>query len=525
MRTLDPEDAYSITMSFFRDRSIKQKLTLITMVTSTIALLLSITALATYDVITFRQQMAGDLVTLAEGVGANSAAALSFDLPTQSGEILIQSLRAQPRVVAAAIFDAKGRVFARYARGNNNRTDLSPLRDEGQYFDRDALHVYRRVQQGPEILGTVYIQSDLTELRARLQRFGFIVVLVLAGCLVVVLFVSERLQRVISEPIQQLASIETLVRDKKDYSIRAVKHGNDELGVLIDGFNQMLGEIQTRDAALTIAKEQAEEANRTKSGFLANMSHELRTPLNAILGYSEMLIEDAEASNRADLITDLKRIHAAGKHLLALINDVLDLSKIEAGKLDLHIEDFPVHAMVSDVVTTVRLLMAENANALEVDCADDLGMMRSDVTRVRQILFNLLSNAAKFTKQGTITLRARGETLDGSDWIVFQISDTGIGMTPAQTGRLFQPFSQADSSTSRKYGGTGLGLAISRRIARMLHGDILVESTLGHGSSFILRLPPDHDATAAVIGDGQRAAPRSANAMTPTGDRERQRLA
>ena len=475
-------------MSFFRDRSIKQKLTLIMMVTSAIALLLSISVLAVYDVISFRQQMAGDLVTLAEGVGANSAAALSFDLPQSGEEILLHSLRAQPRIVAAALFDAKGRVFARYARENRPSAALT-ARGEGHYFDADHLHVYRSIQQEAETLGTVYIQSDLTELRARLQRFAVIVTFVMAGCLAVVLLVSSRLQRVISEPIVQLASAQTLVRDRKDYSIRAAKHSNDELGVLIDGFNQMLGEIQTRDVALTVAKEQAEEANRTKSGFLATMSHELRTPLNAILGYSEMLIEDAEGSNRAELVPDLKRIHTAGKHLLTLINDILDLSKIEAGKLEIHVDECPVQTIVGGVVTTVGPLMAANTNELEVVCADDLGVMRSDATRVRQILFNLLSNAAKFTNHGTVTFRARRETADGFDWVVFQVSDTGIGMTPEQIGRLFQPFSQADSSTSRKYGGTGLGLAISRRIARTLHGDISVESAIGRGSSFTVRLP------------------------------------
>jgi len=504
-------------MSFFRDRSIKQKLTLIMMVTSAIALLLSITALATYDVISFRQQMAGDLASLAEGVGANIAAALSFDAPQSGEDYLRKTLKAQPRVVAAAIFDSKGQVFARYTREHGRASPL-PLRDEGHYFDRDYLHVYRRIQQDSEVLGTVYIQSDLTELRARLQRFAVIVTLVLAGCLAVVLLVSGRLQRVISEPILHLASVETLVRDRKDYSLRAFKHGGDELGVLIDGFNQMLGEIQTRDSALTVAKEQAEEANRTKSVFLANMSHELRTPLNAILGYSEMLIEDAEDSGRADLVLDLRRIHAAGKHLLALINDVLDLSKIEAGKLEFHVEDFLVRTMVGDTVTTVGPLMAENANALEVVCAADLGIMRSDVTRVRQILFNLLSNAAKFTKHGTITLRALREKADGSDWIDFQVTDTGIGMTPEQIGRLFQPFSQADSSTSRKYGGTGLGLAISRRIAQALHGDISVESALGHGASFTVRLPAGTAAPAEAIGEPQATAHAGANASAPTGD-------
>ena len=475
-------------MSFFRDRSIKQKLTLIMTVTSAIALLLSSALLGTYDVVSSRRQMADDVVTLAEGIGANSAAALSFDLPQSGEDILLYSMRAQPRIAAAAIFDASGRPFARYWRDTQSAGDLS-VHDEGHYFDREYLHVYQRIRQDAETLGTVYIRSDLTALRARLQRFVAIVVIVMAGSLAVVVVVSGRLQRVISEPILQLAHVETLVSNRKDYSIRASKHSNDELGVLIDGFNEMLGEIQTRDAALTVAKDQAEEANRTKSAFLANMSHELRTPLNAILGYSEMLIEEVEESDRADLAPDLRRIHTSGRHLLSLIDDVLDLSKIEAGKLDIHAEDYGVRAIVDDVVTTVGALMARNANTLEVVCGEGLGIMRTDVTRVRQILINLLSNAAKFTDRGTVTLRARRESANPADWIVIQVSDTGIGMTAEQMGRLFEPFSQADSTTSRHYGGTGLGLAISRRIARMMGGELLVESAIGRGSTFTVRLP------------------------------------
>ena len=246
------------------------------------------------------------------------------------------------------------------------------------------------------------------------------------------------------------------------------------------------------------AQEAAEQANRTKGIFLANMSHELRTPLNAIIGYGEMLLEEAEDLGQPGFIPDLQKIHAAAKHLLALINDILDLSKIEAGKMDLYYETFDVPPMIQDVVATITPLVKKNANALKVHCADELGAMRADLTKVRQTLFNLLSNACKFTEHGTITLEVTRETGAGGGWVTFRVRDSGIGMTPEQMEKLFQEFSQADASTTRKYGGTGLGLAISRKFCRLMGGDITVESALGRGSTFMIRLPAEGLALKAV---------------------------
>ena len=233
----------------------------------------------------------------------------------------------------------------------------------------------------------------------------------------------------------------------------------------------------------------AEAANRTKSAFLANMSHELRTPLNAIIGYSEMLQEEAEDIGQDDFIPDLKKIRAAGKHLLSLINDVLDLSKIEAGKMDLFLEDFDVSHMVEDVATTVHPLIEKNSNTLKVNCPKDIGRIHADLTRVRQVLFNLLSNASKFTDKGEVTIEASREARGGADWIIFRVKDSGIGMTEEQIGRLFQAFSQADASTTRKFGGTGLGLAISLKFCEMMGGKISVTSEPGKGSTFTMEIP------------------------------------
>ncbi|MBI3948807.1 MAG: response regulator [Armatimonadetes bacterium] len=259
------------------------------------------------------------------------------------------------------------------------------------------------------------------------------------------------------------------------------------------------------------ARVAAEAANRAKSTFLANMSHELRTPMNAIIGYSEMLTEDAEDLGIEDFVADLKKINAAGKHLLSLINDILDLSKIEAGKMEVYLETFEIAPVVHDATVTIQPLAEKNSNTLHVRCDESIGSMHADLTKVRQGLFNLLSNACKFTKEGDVTLNVRREGESrGAEWIVFSVSDTGIGMTHEQMAKLFQAFTQADSSTTRQFGGTGLGLAISRHFCQMMGGDISVASEPGKGSTFTIRLPAEVSPPAPA----EAAAPSAAE--TPT---------
>jgi signal transduction histidine kinase/DNA-binding response OmpR family regulator len=292
------------------------------------------------------------------------------------------------------------------------------------------------------------------------------------------------------------AHFEIRSHDETGHLLTAIRSMTGELrelyGSMEDKIRARTRELQLANEELSIARVAAEEANKTKSAFLANMSHELRTPLNAIIGYSEMLQEDAIDKGDEEPVEDLKKIEGAGRHLLGLINDILDLSKIEAGKMEVFVEKVEIAPLVSEVIAIVQPLADRNGNELRLVMADDVGAFRSDETKVKQCLLNLLSNANKFTSDGSVTLTIRRE---GESDVVFSVSDTGLGMTEEQLGRLFEAFTQADASTTKRFGGTGLGLTITRHFCTALGGDIAVESTPGAGSTFTIRLPDLPDAT------------------------------
>jgi signal transduction histidine kinase/DNA-binding response OmpR family regulator len=659
----------------FRDISLKRKLMLIVMLTSSLALLLASAGFLAYDATVFKARMSRDLLVQAEIVGANSAAALNQKDKKVSGDILL-ALREKEEIVAAAFYSPDGRLFTAYERDGMHGSLPQHAEAPGIQSDNTAIKVFYRIAPRDQAVGTLYLESDMRPWRDRLVRYTGIVALLMCGAALVAFLVSTQLQRVISEPIVELEQAMRTVSTQKNFGLRVRKRGDDEIGVLIDGFNAMLLETQRRDTAvqranetlqartkeleqqvverqrvqeelkklnLTLeervaertaaarqgadaldkqrrilqsmldsmsdgvivaddtgemivinpaaekllkvnqsdlltddwverhgfyrpdmvtpypnnefplmraicghttesatvfvlgdrsdtqglwlsvdarpirdedgvvhngvaifrnitaskraeeallrAKEAAEAANRSKSQFLANMSHELRTPLNAIIGYSEILEEQATDLGQNDYIPDLQKINSAGRHLQSLIDDILDLSKIEAGKMELDLTTFDISEMIREVTTTVQAVVEKNGNALDVNCASEMGFMHADMTKVRQVLFNFLSNAGKFTENGTVRLEATRVNVDNRETVRFAVRDTGIGMTDEQVAKLFQDFTQVDASTTRKYGGTGLGLAISRRYCEMMGGNIDVDSTPGIGSTFRFELP------------------------------------
>lgn len=510
-----------------KNLSIRAKLMIITMLTSGVALILLSTSYLGYDLISFKHLLSEDLATQAEIIGYSSAPAMAFkDAPSATSDL--SALKAKEDIVAAVLYSPSGKIFAKYVRANVANPDLpQDLLSNGTRYRGKYLEVFHNVSFNGDPVGTLLLQSDMSQWSSRAKSYASFLLVFMFASTLLALILASRLQNLISRPILRLEDTMRVVSAKKNYEVRALKFYDDEIGRLIEGFNTMLGEIQHRDSALQnandelqsrtheleaeilhrkkaqeellAAKRAAEDASRAKSAFLANMSHELRTPLNAIIGYSEMIQEEIEDSGHIENVQDVQKIESAGKHLLALINDVLDLSKIEAGKMALHVENFDPAPMIQDLVATLQPAIAKNSNKVELHLADDLGTVRSDLTKVRQILANLLSNAAKFTDNGTISLDVDRHEADGQQWIRVRVSDTGIGISREQQQNLFKEFAQADVSIARKYGGTGLGLAISHRFAQMMGGHMAVESELSKGSVFTVMLPAQINAEETTV--------------------------
>ncbi len=495
-------------MTSFKNLSIKSKLTCITMLTSFVALLIACAAFVTYELFAFKEALVLERSTLADFIGKYSRSSLSTGMQI-GAESLLSTLSSDKQIIAACLYTKDGQIWAKFPKERNDASFPKSVTEAGHRFQNGSLLLFQPVKDPDDnYLGTIFIQSSLDPMYSRLRRDVGIVLGVLVAASMVALIMSGRLQGLISLPILKLSQTARDVSEKKDYSVRASKQTHDEVGTLIDSFNEMLAQIQKRDTELQEARDTANRANQAKSNFLSFMSHELRTPLTAIIGFSEMLVSAVEAEKRQAWADDLRRIHDSGKYLLELINDILDISKIEAGKMEMHLERFAVAGLLRDVSEALRPLVDKRANRLTVESGEDVGAMHSDLIKVRQCLLNLLSNANKFTDQGDVQLSATRVNKGGADWLIFRVKDTGIGMTPEQMSRLFRAFTQADNSTARRYGGSGLGLALTKQFCEMLGGTVSVESEPGKGSCFTIELPaktPSQTKTAAEAAQSSSA--------------------
>jgi signal transduction histidine kinase/DNA-binding response OmpR family regulator len=503
-----------------KNNSISRRLTWMNMLVSGAALVLACATFIAYDLVTFRETMVNDLSTQAQIIGSSTVSALLFN-DQQSANTTLSALKASPNILSAGIYTNEGQPFASYSRGSAGSIPALPLIPSGHIetyrIKNNEIVLVRSIVFEGKLTGTVYIRSDGKELNKRLEKYAGIAGIVLFACLLAALLISSIFRRSVAEPIVHLAEMARVVSRDKNYSVRATPtRSGGELAILINAFNEMLAQIQQSESALRkahdgleqrvqertaeleaakkeveafsdsvlCAKEEVERASKFKDQFLSTMSHELRTPLNAVLGFSDLLTEERYGPLNDRQRRYVTHIHNGGKHLLTLINDILDLSKIEAGRLQLAIESVVLKRAFAEVLDVMRPLADKKSQTLVHHSAGDLGV-RADHTRLRQVLMNLLGNAIKFTPEGgTIELAAQ----ELGDKVRVEVRDSGPGIPVEEQQRIFQAFYRLRQS-GKATEGTGLGLAITQRLVELHGGELGIESQPSSGSCFYFTLP------------------------------------